>query len=271
MVFDSASDITGFEHPLCLECCTVLCKDSMIALDIISEEVAGYENFWKLIEAQEQELATGELDAVDTTQEIELVNLRAELQKLDEELATLKLSQERVELETNTINIIEEKYWENVLNLENQMVGFKEEKDAVEIQVKRCTDHTNLLQRTNLLNDAFHIWHDGHFATINGSRLGTLTGDQVDWNEINAALGYATFLLEAISVELKYQFTTFKPIPHGSNSKMELIKGTDHIHYELYGSADFTFTKLIWNRKFDLALGGFLRCIKELGDHLEKN
>jgi len=32
----------------------------------------------------------------------------------------------------------------------------------------------DMLKQTNLYNDAFYIWHDGHFGTINGLRLGTL-------------------------------------------------------------------------------------------------
>ena len=31
-----------------------------------------------------------------------------------------------------------------------------------------------LLKRTNVLNDAFPIWHDGEFGTINNFQLGRL-------------------------------------------------------------------------------------------------
>jgi beclin 1 len=41
----------------------------------------------------------------------------------------------------------------------------------------------------NVANDAFHIWHAGPFGTINGFRLGRLSVEQVEWHEINAALG----------------------------------------------------------------------------------
>lgn len=34
--------------------------------------------------------------------------------------------------------------------------------------------HLELLKRTNVLNDAFPIWHDGEFGTINNFRLGRL-------------------------------------------------------------------------------------------------
>lgn len=35
-------------------------------------------------------------------------------------------------------------------------------------------EHLELLKRTNVLNDAFPIWHDGEFGTINNFRLGRL-------------------------------------------------------------------------------------------------
>ena len=46
--------------------------------------------------------------------------------------------------------------------------------------------HLEKLEQTDVLNDIFHIWHDGHFGTINEYRLGRLPSQQVEWNEINA-------------------------------------------------------------------------------------
>jgi len=35
------------------------------------------------------------------------------------------------------------------------------------------------LKRTNVFDDAFHIYYDGHFGTINGFRLGRLQSQPV--------------------------------------------------------------------------------------------
>lgn len=81
-----------------------------------------------------------------------------------------------------------------------------------------------MLKQTNLYNDAFYIWHDGHFGTINGLRLGTLPTQpvklklrrvkkkpdrffQVPWSEINAAWGQAVLLLYTLAKRLNYKFT----------------------------------------------------------------
>ena len=42
--------------------------------------------------------------------------------------------------------------------------------------------HLELLKRTNVLNDAFFIWHDGEFGTINNFRLGRLPKIPVNIN-----------------------------------------------------------------------------------------
>lgn len=41
---------------------------------------------------------------------------------------------------------------------------------------------------------AFYIWKEGEYGTINGLRLGRLPNDNVDWHEINAALGQMAML-----------------------------------------------------------------------------
>lgn len=45
------------------------------------------------------------------------------------------------------------------------------------------------------LNDSFHIWHLGPFATINGFRVGRLSTHLVDWQEVNAGVGQAAIVL----------------------------------------------------------------------------
>lgn len=81
------------------------------------------------------------------------------------------------------------------------------------------------LEHTNVYNDAFCIGHDGVFGTINGLRLGRVSGVhvrkfiphypsnhiecdlyQVEWAEINAAWGQALLLLYTIARKLEFTF-----------------------------------------------------------------
>lgn len=50
----------------------------------------------------------------------------------------------------------------------------QEDRDAVLAKMEVAQAQLEMLKRTNVLNDAFRIWHDGDFGTINNFRLGRL-------------------------------------------------------------------------------------------------
>ena len=61
-----------------------------------------------------------------------------------------------------------------------------------------------------MYNDAFCIGHDGHgIGTVNGLRLGRVSGVNVDWAEINAAWGWTLLLLYTIAKKVGYEFETW--------------------------------------------------------------
>lgn len=66
-------------------------------------------------------------------------------------------------------------------------------------QIERTSAHLERLRHTNVYNDAFHIWHEGPFATISGFRLGRTPSFPVEWDEINAAWGQAVLLLHTLA------------------------------------------------------------------------
>ena len=65
------------------------------------------------------------------------------------------------------------------------------------------------LKKTNVFNAAFHIWHSGHFGTINGFRLGRLPSVPVDWNELNTAWGQTVLLLHSLARNIQLQFVRY--------------------------------------------------------------
>ena len=71
------------------------------------------------------------------------------------------------------------RFWELVSEFDIKSDEFKSEKESTEDDKKTLTLHLNKLRKTNPLNDAFHIWYDGHFGTINNLRLGTLSAEPV--------------------------------------------------------------------------------------------
>ena len=72
-----------------------------------------------------------------------------------------------------------------------------------------CKALLNHFHQINVFSDAFFVWHDGPFGTINGLRLGRPPIQQVDWSEINAAVGYAMALLDGIAAKAHFKFNKY--------------------------------------------------------------
>lgn len=157
------------------------------------------------------------------------------------------------------------------------------------------------LERTNVYNDAFCIGHDGVFGTINGLRLGRVPGVPVGlvpnsmYIRLNVLLRsnglkltrpgarrfcYCIRSPESLIIPLSSRAPSFEVtdntkaqssyrlVPMGSFSRIEKTTG-DKANYELYGSGDLHFGRLLHNRRFDIAMVAFLDCLKHLVDHVK--
>lgn len=76
------------------------------------------------------------------------------------------------------------------------------------------------LQQLDVTNDAFFIWHYGSMATINNLRIGLLPSHELDWREVNAALGHAALMLLVVANRLEYRLEPYIVIPMGSFSSV---------------------------------------------------
>ena len=61
---------------------------------------------------------------------------------------------------------------------------------------------------------------------------------------------------------------SYRLVPMGSFSRIEKTTG-DKATYELYGSGDLHFGRLLHNRRFDFAMVAFLDCLKQLMDYVK--
>ncbi|KAJ3262916.1 autophagy protein 6 [Chytriomyces hyalinus] len=192
----------------------------------------------------------------------------AELAALERESLIVQQNLADVERELEEIDAAEQEYWIQVNALQMHQLSIEEERDSLHSRLAVANAGLERLEKTNVYNDAFRIWHDGPFGTINGFRLGRLPNLPVEWNEINAALGQSLLLVDVLATKLGFIFKGYKLVPMGSFSRIEKIEG-DKAAYELYGSNDFTVL-LFWNRRFDNALVAFLQCIQQLGDFIQQ-
>jgi beclin 1 len=89
----------------------------------------------------------------------------------------------------------EEHYWREYSRHKHQLLQAEDEYRSLDSQLRATQCQLEKLKKTNVFNATFHIWHAGHFGTINGFRLGRLPSVPVDWNEVNTAWGRNTIVL----------------------------------------------------------------------------
>jgi beclin 1 len=136
---------------------------------------------------------------------------------------------------------------------------------SLDNQLAYATSQLERLKKTNVFNATFHIWHSGHFGTINSFRLGRLPSAPVDWSEINAAWGQTTLLLVALARKMNLTFKRFRLVPFGNHSYIEALDQNKEL--PLYGSGGFKF---LWDTKFDAAMVAFLDCLQQFKEQVEK-
>ena len=69
----------------------------------------------------------------------------------------------------------EHKYWKEYSRHKRQLLIAEDDFRSLDCQQKYAQAQIERLKKTNAFNSTFHIWHTGHFATINGFRLGNVS------------------------------------------------------------------------------------------------
>ncbi|KAI6021443.1 APG6-domain-containing protein [Pisolithus microcarpus] len=235
-LFNLLSSRTDIDHPLCAECTQILLSSLQRKLDETKKERDGYIAFDKEVR-KEKERESQEMNRDEVEHKIE--RLKSEERAILDQLKFVEREREQLDEELRALEL--------------------EERALDEEEAEK-------LERTNVYNDAFCIGHDGVFGTINGLRLGRVPGAPVEWSEINAAWGQTLLLLYTIARKLDFTFENYRLVPMGSFSRIERTLG-DKATYELYGSGDLHFGRLLHNRRFDFAMVAFLECLKQLMDY----
>lgn len=188
------------------------------------------------------------------------------------------------------INSLERQYREVASNL----ASAEKNNVAIAVQLEKS-------MQLNVLNDAFYIWYNGPYGTINNFRIGNVPSKPIEWSEINTALGETALALSVIVSKIPtslFQFTKYGLFPMGSYSKVYKIEpstmfgqwnnggagiggnnapvgssssvgsipqGTALMN--LYMDLNATFS-LFPKSKFNAAIYGLMYCIYELGNYI---
>lgn len=264
-LFDILSGNSQVDHPLCEECTDALLDLMDQQLKLTEDEWNDYNQFLERLEAEDEDQGIESLEK-------ELADLRAEEHRLLQELATLQeaelftkkaTAEQRAEHER--LDGEEERYLREYARHRRDQMLTEDELISLKCQINYAQAQLEKLKKTNVFNATFHIWHSGHFGTINNFRLGRLPSAPVDWSEINAAWGQTALLLTALARKMNLTFQRFRLVPYGNHSYIEVL--AEDRELPLYGSGGFRF---LWDRKFDSAMVAFLDCLQQFKEEVEK-
>lgn len=259
-LFDILSETSEIDHPLCEECTSTLFKELDIKLRNIEEDCTQYRQVLMTLESD-----TSDTTAVDSDIEV----LRAEEESLVAQLSQVSIQREAVAEELAQLAVQEADLDEEELqyhrdcNKYQQRLGeVQAQQECIDNELKYAHKQLELLKKTNIFNTVFHIWHDGHFGTINNFRLGRLPTISVEWEEVNAAWGQTALLLSSLAKASNFTFQKYKVVPFGSQSYVE-----GETKLPLYTTGGI---RLFWDAKFDQGMVAFLDCLKQFLDSIEK-
>ncbi|KAJ8320687.1 hypothetical protein KUTeg_002274 [Tegillarca granosa] len=220
-----------------------------------------------------ENLGSNECDVKEEALDEELKQLKAEEEELRKQLESVELERQKVnDLIQKEKQIAkefddeEERYWKEYNEFKRQVQDLEDEQRSVDNQLKYAQTQLDKLKKTNVFNATFHIWHSGHFGTINNFRLGRLPSVPVDWNEINAAWGQTVLLLHSLAKKMNLTFQRYRLVPYGNHSYIESLTDKSK-ELPLYGSGGFRF---FWDTKFDQAMVAFLDCLQQFKEEVEK-
>ncbi|KAI9290111.1 autophagy protein Apg6-domain-containing protein [Umbelopsis sp. AD052] len=270
-LFDIMSAKSDIDHPMCQECTDILLESLRRQLEDVSRERDCYIEFLKKVSESKIDPAEEKILRKEIEELADAENQANEtLRRTEEERDTLQKELEELEAESKKLEAEEEEFWQKSNEFQLKLQAFHNERDSINMKYDHDAKQYEKLQKTVVYNDTFCIGHSGPFGTINGFRLGRLSTQPIDWNEINAAMGQTLLLLYTVANKLKFQFKTYRLVPMGSFSRIQKIDGDSVVTYELYGSGDFAINRMFLNRRFDHALVALLNCLQQLSDFAEQ-
>ncbi|GMH00422.1 hypothetical protein Nepgr_002261 [Nepenthes gracilis] len=258
--FEIAATQSQVEQPMCLECMRVLSDKLDKEIDDVHRDIKAYEACLQRLEGDANSVLS-EADFLKEKLKIEEEErkLEAAIRETEKQCAEVNSELKELESKSSRFKELEERYWHEFNNFQFQLISHQEERDAVLAKIEVSQAHLELLKRTNVLNDAFPIWHDGEFGTINNFRLGRLPKVPVEWDEINAAWGQACLLLHTMCQYSTPNFHYRIKILHmGSYPR---VMDRNNNTYDLFGPVN-----LFWSTRYDKAMTLFLTCLKDFAE-----
>lgn len=264
-LFDLMSNQSDIDHPLCEACTDTLLDQMDQQLKIAEDECKKYREFLETIEEDKSEKNPEALEAEVELLKEEEKQLESSLLEVEEKVKAVKEVLIECEEERERLERDENRYWQEYSYLEKQHLQCEDDNLSADNQLHYAQAQLDKLQKTNVFNATFHIWHKGHFGTINNFRLGRLPSVPVEWAEINAAWGQTVLLLHSLAKKIGLTFERYRLVPYGNQSYVEVLGDKPKV-LPLYCYGGFKF----WgDTKFDQAMVGFLDCLQQFKEKIE--
>lgn len=191
----------------------------------------------------------------------EIATLQYRLECAREEKALIRRRREVLAEQNFLMKRLSDEIEEEVNGLSYSYSTYVDQMESLDAHFLRDELLLQKFLQINSLNDAFHIWYSGPFATINDFRLGRLPTHPVDWPEINAALGEAAAAVYTVAKKSGMQFRKYCIFPMGCFARISRCDDKKTL-FNLFTDGSFS---LFPKRNFNTALTGLLTCIDELG------
>ena len=184
----------------------------------------------------------------------EVAALRRRLAEVEARRGRVRRRRERVESQRQELRAWAAAWWGRV-NAQAAALGVQRAAlQSAAREAERRRERLRTLARTHVLDDAFFIWHAGPFVTLNGLKLGRLPAiynvrccgrsidwlfgclvaryadgprlshphihAQVEWAEVNGALGLAVLVVVTVAERSGYRFRQHQLLPMGSFAKV---------------------------------------------------
>lgn len=204
----------------------------------------------------------------------EIEQLKADMLFIEQQLdlTALQRSQRCLEREILTIKqyetvVLEDLLLEKLNMLEMRQQELVEDMRSIDMDIDRHASQLERISQLSCLNEAFHVWFEGPYGTINNFRLGYLRpNDDKMIAQTDAGLGQAALLVETVATTANIRFQEYGIYPMGSFAKIGKGRDKNTLHPLHIEQGPFT---LYPRHNFNLALTGFLTCIQELCDFVQ--
>lgn len=265
-LFDIMTDQSDVDYPICEECTDNLLDQMERQLDLAEDECKDYKKFLEHLTGREEDDDLEQLEKELEQLKVRERELLSEIELVEKDRATIETERKKQAEEKERLQTEEDRYWREYAYLKRQLLVCADDQASVDTQMRYAQAQLDKLTETNVFNATFHIWHDGHFGTINNFRLGRLPNVPVEWSEINVAWGQTVLLLHSLAKKMNLTFKRYRLVPYGSHSYLESLEDRSR-ELPLHFAGGFKF---LWDTRFDQAMVAFLDCLQQFKEEVER-